>query len=73
MPIRSPVKPPGPTPTAIRSTAAQSTTSSTSASRRDAWDGRPPRGGSSRRSTAWSGDQTATAVDGVAVSIPRIT
>ena len=79
IPWRRPVKPPGPTPTAIRSTSSQpaparSSTSSTSASRRVAWPGRAPGSGSSRASTAGpSGAQTAAAVAAVAVSRPRIT
>ena len=76
MPIRRPVKPPGPTPTAIRSIASQPPATHLVDQREQPRGvARPLAGrGSSRRSTAGpSGAQTATAVAGVAVSIPRIT
>ena len=75
IPIRRPVKLPGPTPTASRSSASQptpaaSSASSAAASSRPACAGRTPGAGSSRTSKTASSTRTPATVEGVAVSSP---
>lgn len=76
MPMRRPVKLPGPTPTASRVTSSQPTPAAASASsaapsRRAACAGRSPGAGSSRTSNTAPSRSSPATVDEVAVSSPR--